>query len=52
MVPSDEHHRGGNASKDVTLGKEIGLPENHLVVALLTCNLGVEAGQSLTMTIA
>jgi hydrogenase/urease accessory protein HupE len=29
--------------------KEIGLPENHLWVALLTFNLGVEAGQLLTV---
>lgn len=29
--------------------KEIGLPENHLAVALLTFNLGVEAGQLLVV---
>jgi hydrogenase/urease accessory protein HupE len=29
--------------------KEIGLPENHLLVALLTFNLGVEIGQLLTV---
>ena len=32
--------------------KEIGLPDNHLAVALLTFNLGVEAGQLLTVTLA
>ena len=30
--------------------KEIGLPENHLLVALLTFNLGVEMGQLVTLT--
>lgn len=32
--------------------KEIGLPENHLVPALVTFNLGVELGQLLTVGIA
>jgi hydrogenase/urease accessory protein HupE len=32
--------------------KEIGLPENHLAVALLTFNLGVEAGQLLVVAAA
>ena len=32
--------------------KEIGLPENHLLVALLSFNLGVEAGQLLTVAAA
>ncbi|MDH4391580.1 MAG: HupE/UreJ family protein [Aquabacterium sp.] len=32
--------------------KEIGLPDNHLLVALLTFNLGVEAGQLLTVAAA
>lgn len=32
--------------------QEIGLPQNHLVVALLTFNLGVEAGQLLTVACA
>jgi hypothetical protein len=32
--------------------KEIGLPENHLAVALLTFNLGVEAGQLLVVALA
>lgn len=32
--------------------KEIGLPHDHLLVALLTFNLGVEAGQLLTVGIA
>jgi hydrogenase/urease accessory protein HupE len=32
--------------------KEIGLPENHLLVALLTFNLGVEIGQLLTVAAA
>jgi hydrogenase/urease accessory protein HupE len=32
--------------------KEIGLPQNHLVVALLTFNLGVEAGQLLVVGVA
>ncbi|EFK95758.1 conserved hypothetical protein, membrane [sediment metagenome] len=32
--------------------KEIGLPENHLPVALLTFNLGVEAGQLLVVALA
>lgn len=32
--------------------QEIGLPQNHLVVALLTFNLGVEAGQLLTVAVA
>jgi hydrogenase/urease accessory protein HupE len=32
--------------------KEFGLPENHLPVALLTFNLGVEAGQLLTVGLA
>jgi len=29
--------------------KEIGLPDNHLLVALLTFNVGVEIGQLLTV---
>lgn len=32
--------------------REIGLPENHLAVALLGFNLGVEAGQLLTVALA
>ena len=32
--------------------KDIGLPENHLPVALLTFNLGVEFGQLLTIAVA
>ncbi len=32
--------------------KEIGLPENHLLVALLTFNVGVEIGQLLTVAAA
>ena len=32
--------------------KEIGLPENHLALALLTFNVGVEIGQLLTLTVA
>ncbi len=32
--------------------KEIGLPDNHLLVALLTFNLGVEIGQLLTVAAA
>ena len=32
--------------------KEYGLPENHLLVGLLTFNLGVEAGQLLTVVVA
>ena len=32
--------------------KEIGLPENHMLVALLTFNVGVEAGQLLTVAAA
>ncbi len=32
--------------------KDIGLPENHLPLALLTFNLGVEAGQLLTVGVA
>lgn len=32
--------------------KEIGLPENHLAVALLSFNLGVEAGQLLVVALA
>ena len=32
--------------------KDIGLPENHLPVALLTFNIGVEAGQLLTVSLA
>ena len=32
--------------------KEIGLPENHLAVALLTFNLGVEAGQLMVVGLA
>lgn len=32
--------------------KEIGLPENHLPIALLTFNLGVEAGQLLVVAVA
>lgn len=32
--------------------KEIGLPDNHALVALLTFNLGVEAGQLLTVAVA
>ena len=32
--------------------KEIGLPENHLAVALLSFNLGVEAGQLLVLGLA
>ncbi len=32
--------------------REIGLPENHLVVALLTFNVGVEAGQLLVIGLA
>jgi hypothetical protein len=32
--------------------KEIGLPENHLAVALLTFNLGVEAGQLMVVAAA
>ncbi len=32
--------------------KEIGLPENHLAAALLTFNLGVEAGQLLVVALA
>lgn len=32
--------------------KEIGLPQNHLPVALLTFNLGVEAGQLLVVAVA
>ncbi|HWH80993.1 MAG TPA: HupE/UreJ family protein, partial [Burkholderiaceae bacterium] len=32
--------------------KEIGLPENHLPIALLTFNLGVEVGQLLTVGMA
>ena len=32
--------------------KEIGLPENHLAVALLTFNLGVELGQRLVVALA
>ena len=32
--------------------KEIGLPDNHLLVALLTFNLGVELGQLLTVAAA
>lgn len=32
--------------------KEIGLPDNHLPVALLTFNLGVEAGQLLVVALA
>ena len=32
--------------------QDIGLPENHLAVALLTFNLGVEAGQLLTVAAA
>jgi hydrogenase/urease accessory protein HupE len=32
--------------------KEIGLPDNHLSVALLTFNLGVEAGQLLVVAVA
>ena len=32
--------------------KDIGLPENHLLVALLTFNLGVEIGQLLTVAAA
>jgi hydrogenase/urease accessory protein HupE len=32
--------------------KEIGLPENHLLPALLTFNAGVEIGQLLTVTVA
>ena len=32
--------------------KEIGLPQNHLSVALLTFNLGVEAGQLLVVGLA
>jgi hypothetical protein len=32
--------------------KEIGLPENHLLVALLTFNVGVELGQLLTVAAA
>jgi hydrogenase/urease accessory protein HupE len=32
--------------------KDIGLPQNHLVVALLTFNLGVEVGQLLTVGLA
>lgn len=32
--------------------KDIGLPENHLPVALLTFNLGVEAGQLLVVALA
>ena len=31
---------------------EIGLPQNHLLVALLTFNIGVEAGQLLTVALA
>jgi hypothetical protein len=32
--------------------KEIGLPQNHLAVALLTFNVGVELGQLLTVAVA
>ncbi len=32
--------------------EEIGLPQNHLVVALLTFNLGVEAGQLMAVAVA
>jgi len=32
--------------------KEFGLPENHMLVGLLTFNLGVEAGQMLTVAAA
>ncbi len=32
--------------------KEIGLPENHLPIALLTFNLGVEVGQLMTVSVA
>jgi len=32
--------------------KDIGLPENHLLVALLTFNLGVEAGQLMAVAVA
>jgi hydrogenase/urease accessory protein HupE len=32
--------------------KEIGLPENHLLVALLTFNVGVEIGQLFTVAVA
>lgn len=32
--------------------KEIGLPENHLPIALLTFNLGVEVGQLMTVAVA
>ena len=32
--------------------EEIGLPQNHLLVALLTFNLGVEAGQLLVVALA
>lgn len=32
--------------------KDIGLPDNHLWIALLTFNLGVEAGQLLTLAAA
>ena len=32
--------------------KEIGLPENHLWVALLTFNVGVELGQLMTVAVA
>ena len=32
--------------------KEIGLPENHLPIALLTFNVGVEIGQLLTVAVA
>ena len=32
--------------------KEIGLPENHLSIALLTFNVGVEIGQLLTVAVA
>lgn len=32
--------------------KEIGLPENHLSVALLTFNAGVELGQLLVVAVA
>lgn len=32
--------------------KEIGLPDNHLLVALLTLNVGVEVGQLMTVAAA
>ena len=32
--------------------KEIGLPQNHLLVALLTFNVGVELGQLLVVAVA